>query len=557
MSKSVLLARLICCLAVCFTALSVPALADEGHDHHDMMESKLGTVHFPISCNAEAQKTFEKGVALLHSFWYEEAEKTFNEAAKEDPKCAMAHWGVAMSLWHQLWDWPNDATLKRGAGELKTAEGLKPKTERERDYIGAAMAFYTHSGKGSVKAEDDHEARARAYSAAMEKVYRRYGMDGSAQGHSAPDHEAAAFYALSLLASEPENDTTFANRKKAGAILEKLFEIEPDHPGIAHYLIHTYDKPQLAQLGLPAARRYAAIAPSSPHALHMPSHIFERVGDWQDDITSNLASIAATRKTAAMHMGGEAHQFHAMDFLIYAYLQSGREDEAAKWIEEVKTMPSMKMGDTDMHAFAMAKFPAMYALEMHRWADAAKLEIVAESGKGDKAYTYWARAIGAVRSGDVASAKKDVAELDSIRKDQLARNKKYSAESTEMVENEASAWVMHAEGHDDEAVALMRKVADHEDAVGEEQTSIPAREMLADILLEMHKPELALVEYRGDLKFNPKRFNGLYGAAQAAEMAGKASDASEYYALLVKSCEGGHSDRPELAKARSVVVTKE
>ncbi len=188
-------------------------------------------------------------------------------------------------------------------------------------------------------------------------------------------------------------------------------------------MIHTYDKPQLAQLGLPAARRYAAIAPASPHALHMPSHIFERVGDWPDDITSNLASIAATRKTAAMHMGGESHQFHAMDFLIYAYLQSGREDEAAKWIEEVKTMPSMKMGDMDMHEFAMAKFPAMYALELHRWADAAKLEVGPDWTPGDKLYRYWARAIGAARSSDLDGAKKDVAEIEAIRKDYLAKEK--------------------------------------------------------------------------------------------------------------------------------------
>jgi tetratricopeptide (TPR) repeat protein len=540
-------------LAVCvLAAFSAPAVADdEEHHHHDMTEAELGTVHFPVSCTPEAQKTFEKGVALLHSFWYEEAEKTFTEAATQDPKCAMAHWGVAMSLWHQLWDWPKEDTIKRGAAEIKTAEKLKAKTERERDYIAAAKAFYTHpadmkSDKGG-DASGDHESRAAAYSAAMEKVYTRY----------PDDHEAAAFYALSLLASEPDNDTTFANRKKAGAILEKLFEIEPNHPGIAHYMIHTYDKPQLAQLGLPAARRYAAIAPASPHALHMPSHIFERVGDWPDDIKSNLASIAATRKTAAMHMGGEAHQFHAMDFLIYAYLQSGREDEAAKWIDEVKTMPAMKMGDMDMRAFAAAKFPAMYALELHRWADAARLEVVPDSSDGDKVYTYWARAIGAVRSGDVAGGKKDVAEIEAIRKDQVAKSKKYAAEGTQMAEDEASAWVMHGEGKDAEATALLRKVADHEDAVGEEQTSMPAREMLADMLLEMHKPEQALAEYQGDLKFNPKRFNGLYGAAQAAEMAGKATQASEYYALLVKSCDGGTSARPELAKARQAVVAKE
>jgi len=524
------------CLSAAFSVL---ALADEGH-HDELTQEQLGTVHFPVSCTPEAQATFLKGVALLHSFWYEEAEKTFAEVEKQDPKCAMAHWGVAMSLWHQLWDQPDAATIKRASEELKKAGKPQAKTERERDYIAAARVFYSNSKKMN------HEARAVAYSAAMERVYQQY----------PDDHEAAAFYALSLLASEPDNDTTFANRKKAGAILEKLFEIEPDHPGIAHYLIHTYDKPQLAQLGLPAARRYAQIAPSSPHALHMPSHIFERVGDWPDDITSNLASIAATRKTAAMHMGGEAHQYHAIDFLIYAYLQSGHEDEAAKWIAEVKTMPEMKMAGQDMHAFAMSKFPAMYALELHRWSDAANLEVIASAAGADRAYTWWAKAIGNARIGDLAAARKDLAEIDMIHKDYIARHKPYAAEYAEQLQQEAEAWVLFGDGKDADATALLRRVADHEDAVGEEQTSMPAREMLADMLLEMHHPDQALAEYQGDLKFNPKRFNGLYGAAYAAEMAGQASEAGEYYALLVKTCEGSSSSRPELAKARQAVVAQ-
>ena len=549
-------AGLVVCLVACLAiADTVPAWADDEHgphDHHDMMESQLGTVHFPVSCSAKAQKTFEKGVALLHSFWYEEAEKTFAETGKEDPKCAMAHWGAAMSLWHQLWDHPDQATMARGDAELKTARTLKAATERERDYIAAAEAFYSTGGakkeaKGEAEnADSEYEARARAYSLAMEKVYEKY----------PDDHEAAAFYAQSLLASEPEDDTTFANRKKAGAILEKLFAAEPDHPGIVHYLIHTYDKPQLAQMGLGAARRYAEIAPASPHALHMPSHIFARVGDWQDDIHSNLASIAATRKTVAMHMGGESHQYHAMDFLIYAYLQSGREYEAAKWIDEVKTMPEMKMAGMDMRAFALSKFPAMYALELHRWADATKLEVNASADGSDRAYTYWARAIGSARSGDLAGAKKDVEEIEAIHKDYVAQHKKYAAEDVEQMEQEASAWVMHGEGKDGEATALLRKVADHEDAVGEEQTSMPAREMLADMLLELPRPAEALAEYQEDLRFNPKRFDGLYGAAQAAAMAGKASEASEYYAVLVKTCEGSSSERPELARARLAVVAR-
>jgi len=525
----------VACLAAAFSCF---AAADEGHHHEELTQEQLGTVHFPVSCTPEAQKTFEKGLALLHSFWYEEAEKTFLDAQKQDPKCAMAYWGEAMSLWHQLWDQPKQGVIKRASAELKKADKAKAKTVRERDYIQALQVFYSNSKKL------DHDARARAYSAAMEKVYEKY----------PDDHEAAAFYALSLIASEPDNDTTFANRKQAGAILEKLFAEEPNHPGIAHYLIHTYDKPQLAELGLPAARRYAQIAPFAPHAVHMPSHIFARVGDWPDDIQSNLASIAATRKASEMNMGGEGHQFHAMDFLIYAYLQSGREADAAKVIDEVKTMPAMEMAGTDMRAFAMSKFPAMYALEMHSWSQAAALPVVFNAEPGDRAYTYWAKTIGSARNGDLTAAKKNLAEIDAIHKDYAAGKKKYFADYTEKIYLEASAWILHGEGKNDEAAAMLRKVADHEDAVGEEQTSMPAREMLADMLLEMKRPEQALAEYKGDLQFNPKRFDGVYGAAQAAEMAGQASQASEYYAVLVKTCEGGTSARPELAKAKQAVV---
>jgi tetratricopeptide (TPR) repeat protein len=516
--------------------------ADEDHHHEELTQDQLGTVHFPVSCTPDAQKTFEKGVALLHSFWYEEAEKTFLEVEKQDPKCAMAYWGEAMSLWHQLWNQPDAGVIKRASAELKKADKAKAKSDRERDYIHALEAFYSNSKKA------DHEARARAYSGAMEKVYKKY----------PDDHEAAAFYALSLLASEPDNDTTFANRKQAGAILEKLFDAEPNHPGIAHYLIHTYDKPQLAQLGLPAARRYAQIAPSAPHAVHMPSHIFARVGDWPDSIQSNLASIAATRKATEMHMGGEGHEFHAMDFLIYAYLQSGRESDALKVIEEVKTMPAMHMGsmDRDMQAFAMSKFPAMYALELHRWPEAAALAVISKADPGDRAYTLWAKGVGSARSGDLEGARKDVAEIEAIRKDYVSRRKGYAADWVEMLFQEASAWILHDEGKDEEATAALRKVADHEDAVGEEQTSMPGREMLADLLLEMKRPDAALAEYKGDLRFNPKRFNALYGAAQAAELAGQASQATEYYAVLVKTCEGSSSARPELAKAKQAVVAQ-
>src|SRR6202050_2701127 len=516
--------------------------ADEGNHHEELTTDQLGTVHFPVSCAAPVQRPFEGGGALLHSFWYEEAEKEFEQIAKDDPKCAMAHWGIAMSIWHELWNRPDEVTIERGHAEVKTARSLHPKTDRERDYITAMDEFY----RGKKR---DYHDRANTYCQSMATTYKDF----------PDDREAAAFYALSLLASEPDDDTTFDNRKQAAAVLEKLFAVEPDHPGVAHYLIHSYDKPQLAQLGLPAAQRYAKIAPAAPHALHMPSHIFARLGLWQDDIDSNLASIAATRKTAAMHMGGEGHQFHAMDFLIYAYLQSGREADAAKVIEEVKTMPKMKSmygDDFDPETNALTKFPAIYDLELRHWSEAAALQVVPGSLRGDQSITYWARAIGSARSGNVVQAHKDLEQIATIRKEFIAEKKTQYAEAVGEDYQEAAAWVAHAEGKDDEAIASLRALADKTDKLGDEPEGIPAREQLADMLLEAKRPQQALAEYQTDLKLNPTRFNGLYGAARAAEAAGKQNDATEYYALLLKICEIGSSTRPELSRARELVAQK-
>ncbi|HKN15857.1 MAG TPA: hypothetical protein VJX47_02865 [Candidatus Sulfotelmatobacter sp.] len=530
-----------------FAGLASTAVVDgdQNHPHHeDLTTAQLGTVDFPVSCAPDVQRSFQRGVALLHSFWYEEAEKEFTQIAVDDPHCVMAHWGVAMSLWHQLWNNPDAKVIQRGLDEVheaKTTDG--PTTPREQAYLSAIAAFYSNSKKLN------HEARAKAYSDAMKKVYGSY----------PDDHEAAVFYALSLLASEPHDDTTFANRKQAAAVLEQLFAIEPDHPGVAHYLIHAYDKPQLAQLGLPAARRYAEIAPAAPHALHMPSHIFARVGLWQDDINSNLASIAATRKTAAMQMGGEGHQFHAMDFLIYAYLQSGREADAAKVIDEVRTMPKMKSmygSDFDPETNALTKFPAIYDLELRHWSDAAALQVVPGSLRGDQSITYWARTIGAARSGNLAQAHKDLEQIETIRKEFVAEKKTEYAEAVGEDYQEAAAWVAHAEEKNDDAVASLRALADKTDNLGDEPEGIPAREQLADMLLEAKRPQQALAEYRTDLKLNPNRFNGLYGAARAAEAAGKQSDATEYYALLLKICDGSNSTRPELSRARELIAEK-
>ena len=527
---------------------TLTALADDEdknhHHHEDLTETQLGTVQFPISCAASVQKPFARGVALLHSFWYEEAEKEFLEIAKDDPQCAMAHWGIAMSIWHQLWNEPDAKVIARGLDEVQAAQKFtQTAAPREKAYIAAMAAFYSDSGKS------DHDARAKAYSDAMKQVYKSY----------PEDHEAAAFYALSLLASEPHHDETFANRIAAAAVLEPLFAIEPDHPGVAHYLIHAYDKPQLAQRGIPAARRYAQVAPAAPHALHMPSHIFARVGLWQDDINSNLASVAATRKTAAMHMGGEGHQFHAMDFLFYAYLQSGRESAAKTLMDEVKAMPEMHdmygIG-FDPHLTTEAHFAALYPLEMRDWAAAAALAPVPVSGTAEDSAGYWAKAIGAAHLHHPEEVRKDITAIEAIHQKFVSDKKKDFAEATENDLKQAQAWLAFAEGKYDDAVKILRPIADKEDALGDEPQGIPTREMIADILLEAKRPQQSLAEYQTDLKFNPNRFNALSGAARAAEAAGQQSEANEYYAMLLKTCEGGSSTRPELGRARELLAKK-
>jgi tetratricopeptide (TPR) repeat protein len=517
---------------------------DQSHHHEDLTTAQLGTVNFPVSCAPKVREPFDRGVALLHSFWYEEAEKEFTRIAVEDPNCVMAHWGVAMSLWHQLWNNPDAKVIQHGGDEIheaKTADG--PTTPREQAYITAITAFYSNSKKLT------HEARAKAYSEAMKKVYDSY----------PEDHEAAVFYALSLLASEPHDDPTFASRKQAAAILEKLFATEPDHPGVAHYLIHAYDKPQLAELGLPAARRYAQVAPAAPHALHMPSHIFARVGLWQDDINSNLASIAASRKTAAMGMGGEGHQFHAMDFLFYAYMQSGRDADARALLEEIRAMPAkeddMYGSGYDPHAAALSHLTAMYPVEMHDWASAAALPPTEIAGTAEDATIYWARAIGSAHLRKPEDVRKDLAALEGIYK-KLTAQKSQFADSVDDDQKQVQGWLFFAEGKDDDAVEAMRPIADKEDSLGEEPEGLPAREMIADMLLEAKRPQQALAEYQIDLKLNPNRFDALYGAARAAEASGKQTEASEYYARLLKVCDGSNSSRPELSRARELVAQK-
>jgi tetratricopeptide (TPR) repeat protein len=509
------------------------------HESHHDAQQKLGAVSFPISCSAESQQPFERGVALLDSFWYEEADKQFKQVADADPHCAMAYWGEAMTLYHELWNPPNEPALKQGWDLVQKAQAANAKTQRERDYIDALAAFYRDSGKL------DHEQRAAAYAQDMEKLYSKY----------PDDHEAAVFYALALLASGPDHDTTLEHPKKAIAILTKIFEQEPDHPGVAHYLIHAADNPHLAQVGLPAARRYAEIAPASPHAVHMPSHIFARLGLWQDDIHSNLRALEAVRRHPDLHMG--ADRIHSMDFLEYAYLQIGDNSRAMEMVKGLATIDSNDIDQSlgDYLSYGRAHFPAVYAIETRQWKDAIALEPPAGAKPHIRSITYWARALGAGHLRDAATARAAVAQYQAMVEQTRQGKEAYIAKYMDTDGDEARAWLAFAEGKNEEALALLRPLADRQDAEGKGEVELPAREMLADMLLEMNHPKDALAEYERSLKTDPNRFNGLYGAAQAAELANQLPRAAEYYAQLLKNC-GTTSERTEVARARTVLARR-
>jgi hypothetical protein len=478
---------------------------------------------------------------LLYSFEYESADNQFKEVANKDPKCAIAYWGQAMSLYHQLWNRPSKEDLKRGLELIGKAQQLKAKTPRERDYIDAMAVFYRDSGK------TDHRRRADAYSKAMEGVYQ----------HNPTDREAAVFYALSLLASGPSDDATHANARKALAILNKIFAEQPDHPGAAHYIIHSCDNPQMASLGLAAAREYAAIAPASAHAVHMPSHIFARLGLWQEDIASNNAALRATDKMAAMHLHVMHHRMHSMDFLQYAYLQIGDDANAKRQYDELAkyNRAEIEPDYQDYYDEMLSGFAALYAVERRQWKDAVALQPVAGAKPNIQAVTYWARAVGAGHLHDAAAAQDALKHyeegLEALRKGPRA----YLLDGLKNEHEEVRAWTAYAEGRNDEALRLLRSVADRQDKVGKAEVEIPAREMLADMLLEMNRPKDALAEYEISLKTDPNRFNGLYGAAQAAEKLQQKEKAAGYYAQLLKNCQGVNSDRPELEQAKTVMAS--
>jgi len=536
-------ARILLSVFASFCLVSWTSAHDE-HQHPTGSPEQLGTVHFPVSCNAAAQKEFERGVAMLHSFWFEEAGKAFSNVTVMDPGCAMGHWGVAMSLYHPLWDPPDTAALQQGWAAVEKAKSTGTKTDRERDYIAAIEAFYKDAEKL------DNRTRALAYEKAMEQIYLRYPQD----------REAAVFYALALDATALPTDKTYANQQKAGAILEKVFAKEPNHPGVAHYLIHSYDYPPLAERALAAARSYAKIAPSVPHALHMPSHIFIRLGLWQESIQSNRASAATAKEYAARAFKGSAwdQQLHAMDYLAYAYLQSAQEQNVKGILDELNTIEKAEP-ESGTSAYAFTAIPARYALERHQWAEAATLTLHPSTFPWSRyrwaeANLYFARALGAAHGGDMANARKDIEKLQSLHDALVEAKQSYWADEVEVQRRTAAAWLAHVEGKNEEASTLMRSAADLEDAMEKHPVTpgpiVPARELLGDLLLELQEPGNALQEFATSLRASPNRFNGLSGAARAAQLAGDTEKARTYYVQLVSLCDHANSARTELTEAR-------
>jgi tetratricopeptide (TPR) repeat protein len=528
--------KLCLCLLLCVAALPAVA-ADEGH-HHELSVEQLGAVSFPTSCSHDVQKPFERGVAWLHSFEYEQAGKQFEEVEAADPKCAMAYWGEAMALYHQLWTRPTAGDVKSAQGLLEHARQLAPRTERERDYVAALAVFYA---SGDPK---QFTARVKAYSAAMDKLHQKY----------PSDREAAVFYALSLLALDDDTDPNLTLARQAVAILNQQLKGAPEHPGITHYIIHATDNPQLAAQGLAAARAYAKIAPASTHAVHMPSHIFARLGLWQDDIASNTAALKIADRMSMFHMAH--HRIHSMEFLEYAYLQIGDDVHAKQQVDALLAMPGDAIDSeyVDYYQQRLMNFQATYAIERRQWQEALALKADPAAVPFAQGVVAWAHAVAAGHLHEAAAAKAAAEQYLVLIEAQKQSSKPYLAHAMENGRDEALAWAKHAEGDDVDAVRLLRAVADKQDKVGKGEVELPAREMLADLLLDAGRPAEALREYEISLQTDPNRFNALAGAARAAELAKQPQKAADYYAQVVKNCSGSSSERPELAKAKSVVA---
>ena len=508
-------------------------------------DKQFGSVEFETSCSEKVKKDFNLAVALLHSFEYEEAEKVFAKIIDEEPECAMAYWGVDMCNYHQVWPSPpTPAELEKGNKAISIAQSLTQKSKRETDYINAIALFYKDWNT------IDHRTRSMNFAKAMEKIYKEY----------PNDKEAAIFYALSLDGAADPADKSLSNQRKAGAILSALYPNEPNHPGIVHYIIHSYDYPELAALALPAARKYASIAPSSAHAQHMPSHIYTRLGLWDECINSNLASTSSARcyaETAGIK-GHWDEELHAMDYLVYAYLQKGDNKLAKEQCEYLKTILEV-YPVSFKDAYAFAAIPARYLLENKIWKEAASLKIHPvnfpwEKFPWEKAIIHFTRLLGSVHIGHIDSAMAELKNLNTIYDTLTEQKDSYKANQVKIQIKTAEAWILFKQGKNNEALKFMNTAVDMEDKTEKSPVTpgevLPAVELLGDMLLQMNKSDKALEAYKADLKKHPNRFNGLYGGGLAAEKSNDLEKANFYYQQLTAIANSTNSNRPELEAAK-------
>jgi len=496
-------------------------------------QEKLGNVNFPTSCDQKVQAQFDRAVAMLHSFWFQQGEKAFREVLERDPSCAIANWGIAAILIGNTFAGGATVEDARKAKEaIQRGRLIGAKTERERFYIEAISEYYDRFS------DRPHSARMKSLADAFEVVANRF----------PKDDEAQIFYAIYLTATQSPNDKTFADTLKAAQILEPQFKKHPDHPGVAHYLIHAYDYPPIADKGLNAAKRYAEIAPSAPHALHMPSHIFTRVGAWQDSVATNRRSTAV-----ALVDKDPDGALHAMDYLVYADLQLARDKDAGSVLQEARGFTGINPNNRGS-AYALAAIPARILLERGLWKDAMQLEPRPSKFPYTDAISYFARALGAARSGDLAAADTGVQELARIVDGLKTAKDNYWATEVEVQRLSAAGWIAQANGNSDEGLTLMRSAADMEDKSEKAAVTpgrlVPARELLGEMLLEMNRPAEALQAFETSEKHDPNRFRGLYGAAKAAALAGDQAKARSYYEKLFVLVQKADTERPEIKEAR-------
>jgi len=516
--------------AVAVLGPCAPGLAQEDADQ------KLGKVHFATSCNETAQRRFDRAMRYQHSFWYSESREIYEAAIKADPECAIAYWGIALSLLsnpHGAIPAPN---LPLGLAAIEKAKAVGAKTERERDYIDALSVMYVDYDK------TPQQARVQSYLKKMEALAAKY----------PDDDEAQIFYAITLNVAASPADKTYANQLKGAAILEPIWQRQPQHPGVAHYLIHLYDYPAIADKGLTAALRYAKIAPNAPHAQHMPSHIFTRVGYWKESIAANLASVQAAKANSE-----RGEQLHGQDYLVYAYLQLCQDNAARRVIDEVEaTQPDP---DSFGGAFSRAASPARYMVERGDWKGAANLEVKSSKFPQTMAITHFARALGAARSGDPVAARADVAKLTEIRDSLREAKSNYWAGQADVEEQAANAWVLYADGNYDDALKAMSAAADAEDKTEKSPVTpgplAPARELYGFMLLDRGMAKEAMAAFEATMAKEPNRFNGYVGAARAAQALGDTAKAKAAYEKLVALAAGSDSERPTLAAARAFVAS--